>query len=98
MPDAPSPQDYLVILDNALQGVPDDHLPAELRALKAGGVSNLNFCTSWPMIKPMVQLLGAAIPGLFPGYGAIIAASLGGLLAIGQSIYDTQCAVTPPTP
>jgi hypothetical protein len=49
-----------------------------------------NFCTVWPVAKPILQLLAGIAP-LIPGVGAPAGAALTALIAAGQAVYDKTC-------
>ena len=53
------------------------------------------FCTSFKDAEPLLQQM-AGLVAWWPSYGGIAAAILKGLLALGDEIYATGCATTPP--
>src|SRR5271170_421396 len=50
-----------------------------------------NFCTVWPVAKPILQLVAGLAP-FIPGVGAAAGAALTALIAAGQAVYDRTCA------
>lgn len=77
-----------------------DHHIAQAKSSKMGaamGSSSIQdtFCASFKDAEPLLQQM-AALVAWWPSYGTIAAAILKGLLALGDEIYATGCATTPP--
>lgn len=76
------------IIDDAIkQGA-----AAHVGAAGAGQIMPGTFCTAWPVVKPILQTVGAVVTWV-PVYGVTAGLVWSGLLQIAQNLYDTQCTV-----
>lgn len=78
------------ILNNQFTN-PPQHLAA---AATAGQIQFPGFCQAWPLAKPILAALGAAIAWI-PVYGQAASLVFNGLLAIADQEYQLNCVVTP---
>ncbi len=82
--------ELVTILDNAIKA----GAPAHVGAASSGQIMPSTFCTAWPVVKPILQTIGAVVTWV-PVYGVTASLVWNGLLTIAQNLYDTECVVTP---